>query len=351
MTPRPSISVLVIDDSAHNRRLLTQLLESEPDVQVVDWAVDGEEGLRKVIELRPDVVTVDLEMPRLGGYTFLRLLRNAAPTPVIVISSYAHKADVFKALELGAFDFIAKPQKLTPEVAREPARGAAGEGARGADGAPGRCAAGGPGRVPKEAPAKGLQEVPFVVAVAASTGGPPAVQRLLEALAVEPTPCVLVCQHMPVSVHQGLRGAAGSHWPVQRDGGGRGGPVIPGHVYIAPGGRHMVVEEQDGGLVLKVARSGAKDRYAPSVDRLFISVAQGAGGQGAGGGAHGHGLGRGGGCARGAPGGRRDLGRVRGDGGGVRHAPGGHRHRGGEAGAAAGRDRPSAACPGMRRRR
>ena len=116
MNARPPTTVLVIDDSAHNRRTLKQLLESEPDVQVLDWAMDGEEGLRKVVDLRPDVVTVDLEMPRLGGYTFLRLLRNAAPTPVIVISSYSHKADVFKALELGAFDFIAKPQKLTPEV-------------------------------------------------------------------------------------------------------------------------------------------------------------------------------------------------------------------------------------------
>jgi two-component system chemotaxis response regulator CheB len=274
MNPRPSTSVLVIDDSAHNRRLLTQLLESEPDIQVVDSAVDGEEGLRKVIDLRPDVVTVDLEMPRLGGYTFLRLLRNSAPTPVIVISSYSHKADVFKALELGAFDFIAKPQKLTAEV-RESLRAELLEKVRAARLVRRADARRGAAMVSKEAPAaKGLQEVPFVVAVAASTGGPPAVQRLLEALAVEPTPCVLVCQHMPAQFTKAFAERLDRIGPFNVTEAVEGDPVIPGHVYIAPGGRHMVVEEKDGGLVLKVSPQGEKDRYAPSADRLFASLAR-----------------------------------------------------------------------------
>jgi two-component system chemotaxis response regulator CheB len=273
MDPRPSISVLVIDDSAHNRRLLTQLLESEPDIRVVDSAVDGEEGLRKVIELRPDVVTVDLEMPRLGGYTFLRLLRNAAPTPVIVISSYSHKADVFKALELGAFDFIAKPQKLTAEV-RESLRAELVEKVRGARLVRRAGTRRGPGMASKEAPHKGPQEVPFVIAVAASTGGPPAVQRLLESLAVEPSPCVLVCQHMPAQFTKAFAERLDRIGPFNVTEAAEGDPVIPGHVYIAPGGQHMVVEEQDGGLVLKVTPQSEKDRYAPSADRLFSSVAR-----------------------------------------------------------------------------
>ncbi|HEX8705596.1 MAG TPA: chemotaxis-specific protein-glutamate methyltransferase CheB [Myxococcaceae bacterium] len=272
MDPRPSTSVLVIDDSAHNRRLLTQLLESEPDIRVMDSAVDGEEGLRKVIELRPDVVTVDLEMPRLGGYTFLRLLRNASPTPVIVISSYAHSADVFKALELGAFDFIAKPQKLTPEV-RESLRVELVEKVRSARLVRRAGARRGAAMASKEAP-KGPHEVPFVVAVAASTGGPPAVQRLLEALAVEPTPCVLVCQHMPAQFTKAFAERLDRIGPFHVTEAVDGDPVIPGHVYIAPGGRHMVVEEQDGVLVLNVSSQSEKDRYAPSADRLFSSVAR-----------------------------------------------------------------------------
>jgi two-component system chemotaxis response regulator CheB len=274
MDPRPSISVLVIDDSAHNRRLLTQLLQSEPDIEVVDSAVDGEEGLRKVIELRPDVVTADLEMPRLGGYTFLRLLRNAAPTPVIVISSYSHKADVFKALELGAFDFIAKPQKLTAEV-RESLRAELVEKVRAARLVRRAGARRGPGPAVKEAPpVKGPQEAPCVVAVAASTGGPPAVQRLLEALAVEPSPCVLVCQHMPAQFTKAFAERLDRIGPFNVTEAAEGDPVVPGHVYIAPGGRHMVVEEKNGGLVLKVTPQAEKDRYAPSADRLFSSVAR-----------------------------------------------------------------------------
>jgi two-component system chemotaxis response regulator CheB len=271
MNPRPPITVLVIDDSAQNRRMLIQLLGSEPDIQVVDWAGDGEEGLRKVTDLRPDVVTVDLEMPRLGGYTFLRLLRNTAPTPVIVISSYSHKADVFKALELGAFDFIAKPQKVTPE-ARESLRAELLEKVRAARLVRRAGARRGLGRAAREL--QEPQQVPVVVAVAASTGGPPAVQRLLEALAVEPTPCVLVCQHMPAQFTRAFAERLDRIGPFNVTEAVEGDRIVPGHVYIAPGGRHMVVEEEAGGLVLKIPPSAEKDRYAPSADRLFVSVAR-----------------------------------------------------------------------------
>ncbi|MDY7229945.1 protein-glutamate methylesterase/protein-glutamine glutaminase [Hyalangium rubrum] len=271
MSVRPPVTVLVIDDSAHNRRMLIELLESEPDIQVLDWAGDGEEGLRKVVDLRPDVVTVDLEMPRLGGYTFLRLLRNTAPTPVIVISSYSHKTDVFKALELGAFDFIAKPQKSTADT-RESLRLELMEKVRAA-----RMVRRGstPRREARKPPAPlETQELPFVVAVAASTGGPPAVQRLLEALAAEPTPCVLVCQHMPAQFTRAFAERLDRIGPFHVTEACEGDRIVPGHVYIAPGGRHMVLAEKEGRLELKIPAQGGKDRYAPSADRLFTSVAR-----------------------------------------------------------------------------
>ncbi|KFE67012.1 chemotaxis-specific protein-glutamate methyltransferase CheB [Hyalangium minutum] len=272
MTTRPPTTVLVIDDSAHNRRTIKQLLESEPDVQVLDWALDGEEGLRKVVDLRPDVVTVDLEMPRMGGYTFLRLLRSAAPTPAIVISSHTHKADVFKALELGAFDFIARPAKPTPQALEElrtelleKVRAARlvrrGGGAR-------RL----PTRLPRER--EPIEAPPFIVAVGASTGGPPAVQRLLEALAAEPTFCVLVCQHMPSQFTKAFADRLDSIGPFHVSEAKEGDRLAPGHVFIAPGGRHMLLVEQAGHLVLKTPEVAAKDRYVPSVDRLFTSVSK-----------------------------------------------------------------------------
>lgn len=272
MTARPPITVLVIDDSAHNRRTLKRLLESESDVQVVDWAMDGEEGLRKVLSLRPDVVTLDLEMPRMGGYTFLRLLRSAVPTPAIVISSHSHKADVFKALELGAFDFIARPAKATTE-ALEALRVELLEKVRAARLARRSGARPGPERVVRE-PAPQQEGLPFTIAVAASTGGPPAVQRLLEALAAEPTPCVLVCQHMPSQFTQAFAERLDRIGPFHVSEAKEGDRLAPGHVYIAPGGRHLQLAEREGQLVLRTPEVSARDRYAPSADQLFESVAK-----------------------------------------------------------------------------
>lgn len=271
MTTRPPTTVLVIDDSAHNRRTLKQLLESEPDVQVLDWAMDGEEGLRKVVDLRPDVVTVDLEMPRMGGYTFLRLLKSAAPTPAIVISSHTHKTDVFKALELGAFDFIARPAKPTPQALEE-LRTELLEKVRAAR----LVRRGGPRRFPSRLPPsrESLEQSPFVVAVGASTGGPPAVQRLLESLAADPTFCVLICQHMPAQFTKAFAERLDSIGPFHVSEAKDGDRLEPGHVFIAAGGRHMLLVEHAGQLVLKTPEVGAKDRYVPSVDRLFTSVAK-----------------------------------------------------------------------------
>lgn len=268
MSTRAPVKVLVIDDSAANRRTLTELLESAPDVQVLGRAADGEEGLRRVVELRPDVVTLDLEMPRLGGYTFLRLLKATAPTPVIVISSYAHKSDVFKALELGAFDFIPKPPKTTPETL-ELLRAELLEKVRAA-----RHVKPAPRASPPTASKVALSDVPFVVAVGASTGGPPAVQRLLEGLAAEPSPCLLVCQHMPSQFTRAFAERLDRIGPFTVTEACDGDSLVPGHVYIAPGGRHMEVVERAGRLELRTPSPVGHDKYAPSVDRLFSSVAR-----------------------------------------------------------------------------
>src|SRR5262249_13074091 len=96
---------------------ITSILEQNPDVQVVGRAGDGEEGLRLAFQLQPDVITLDLEMPKMDGFSFLRILMSKRPTPVIVISGYATKDNTFKALELGALDFVAKPSRtITPEL-------------------------------------------------------------------------------------------------------------------------------------------------------------------------------------------------------------------------------------------
>ncbi len=268
MSSLAPVKVLVVDDSAHNRRLLTQLLESSSDVKVVGTAADGNEGLRQVMALHPDVVTLDLEMPKLGGYSFLRLLKSQAPTPVIVISSYAHKADVFKALELGAFDFIAKPAKPTPDVLDKLRKELlekvhAAKLVRPSESKPAR----GRSRVMPLEPA-------FVVAIGASTGGPPAVQRLLEALSPEPSMSLLVCQHMPKQFTRAFAERLDRLGPFAVHEAEEGDILAPGHVYIAPGGRQLVVYRQAGQYVLGTPHPTMQDKHAPSVDRLFMSMAE-----------------------------------------------------------------------------
>ncbi len=109
MQRRDPLKVLVIDDSAFTRQTITRMLETSPLVEVVGVARDGEEALRKTFELEPDLISLDLEMPRMDGFTFLRLVMSKRPTPVMVISGRSGEENVFKALDLGAVDFVAKP--------------------------------------------------------------------------------------------------------------------------------------------------------------------------------------------------------------------------------------------------
>jgi two-component system chemotaxis response regulator CheB len=268
--PERSISVLVIDDSAANRRAITRILETAPGIRVVDRAADGEEGLKKAITLRPEVITLDLEMPRVDGFTFLRLLTAQAPTPVIVLSSYRHPADVFKALQLGAFDFVAKPQGRDAETL-ESVRAELIEKVRAVRFVKPRE----PPSAPKPSPEKGRSprpQPPVVIGVGASTGGPPAVQRVLEALVGLPV-CVLVAQHMPARFTEAFAQRLNQVLALRVTEAKSGDPIEAGRVYVAPGGEQLELAHRGGSLHLVVRRALPSDRHAPSVDRLFLSLA------------------------------------------------------------------------------
>lgn len=282
--PARPLSVLVVDDSAANRRTITAMLEAAPGIEVIDRAVDGEEGLKKAIALRPDCITLDLEMPRLDGYSFLRLLGSRAPTPVIVLSSYGHPSDVFKALQLGAFDFVAKPQATDPAslelvraelVDKVRASAFARRGPARPSG-PFHTPAVFPAAVPPSPPVKSAPvpaDVATVVAIGASTGGPPAVQKVLESLAGLPV-CVLVAQHMPARFTEAFAQRLDGALPFRVKEARTGDPIVPGRVYIAPGGEQLELGERDGKRVAIVSRPAPTDAFAPSVDRLFLSIAR-----------------------------------------------------------------------------
>ena len=263
---KKKIRVLVIEDSAFNRRTLVQMLESATDVTVVGTASDGEDGLRQAISLRPDVITVDLEMPRIDGFTFLRLLMAKCATPVIVVSSYARKADVFKALELGAFDFVAKPSREAME-ALAPIREELLAKIRTV-------------RMLRRDPRSedGMTPVPTsplrLVAIGASTGGPPALQRVFSALPAELNTCVLVAQHMPEKFTTAFAERLDKHSNLTIAEARGGERLGAGKAFIAPGGKNLAVVKGASGPQLEVRERTPSDKYLPCIDVLFSSLVE-----------------------------------------------------------------------------
>jgi two-component system chemotaxis response regulator CheB len=263
-----------VDDSAASREALVGILR-EGGLEVVGWSRDGEEALRDTLRLEPDVVLLDLQMPRMDGFTFLRLLMAQRPTPVIVVSSWTGKADVFKCLELGALDFVAKPET---DEDLGPLREALLE----------RCATvrslrmenlGAQPELPRvtPAPARPAIEPRRVAVIGASTGGPRALQRLLSSFSHDLPLGVLVAQHMPARFTRAFAERLGraSRFAVAeaRD----GDLVAAGRVLVAPGGSHLELRRDGGALVAAVVaaeRGPAVPRYVPSVDRLFASAAR-----------------------------------------------------------------------------
>lgn len=273
-----SLRVLVVDDSAFSRRTISRIIDAEPGFQVVGTAGDGEEAIRQVVNLKPDLITLDLEMPRMDGFTFLRWLMRDFPRPVLVVSSRKSDRSVFRALELGAADFVLKPVSKASERLTEIGGDLAAKlhqiaGARVDRIA--RLAAAPPtaraAPVPSAPPATGRLRA---VVIGASTGGPPAVQRVLADLP-EPFPAaVLIAQHMPEGFTRmfaerldrltglNVREAAGGDSPA------------PGVALLAPGGRHLVVTRGRGGVTVELEAPRSRDLYVPSVDRLFVSAAE-----------------------------------------------------------------------------
>jgi two-component system chemotaxis response regulator CheB len=273
--PSVSVRALVIDDSAYNRVTLTRMLETNPRIKVIATAVNGEDGIKQVMKHRPDVITLDLEMPIMDGFAFLRWLMVNLPTPVIAVSSKSSDRSVFKALELGALDFIAKPggrvsprleeiqrdlvakvlqiadlriENLRPRIEQEPVETAKG-------------------------PAVSGTSPVDLVTIGCSTGGPPALQRLFQALPRMAVPFV-VAQHMPSTFTRLFAERVNKLTTYDVREAADGEILEPGTVYIAPGGMQSEVRRVAEGLQVRVFPAGLSDLYAPSVDRLFRSAAE-----------------------------------------------------------------------------
>lgn len=280
----PLIRVVVIDDSAYNRRTITKMLEAMENVSVVGYAADGEEGMRRIIDLKPDLVTLDLEMPRMDGFTLLRIIMSSRPTPIIVISSRSEDERVFKALELGAVDFIAKPtstisdelltirEDLHNKVRSVLNLNMAGVKKREhliAEEALHRRKKR-PATVP---PDRLARQTVDVVAIGASTGGPPALQSILSSLNEKYPIAVAISQHMPAGFTRAFAERLNRSSLFEISEAKDGDPFTPGRILIAPGGMNLVFQKLPGGVVAKVTKPSPQDRYVPSVDVMFSSLA------------------------------------------------------------------------------
>ncbi len=270
------IKALVIDDSAYNRVTISRMLESDAQIKVVGTANNGEEAIKQVMRHQPDVITLDLEMPVMDGFSFLRWLMQTRPTAVIAVSSRSSDRSVFKALDLGAIDFIAKPGGNVSPRLEEIQRDLVGKvlqvrelrlenvqkltGVEAGFSRPG--------------PAEGGRDTEIeLITIGCSTGGPPALQHLFQSLAVLPIP-IVVAQHMPPTFTRLFAERVDRLTRYRVKEADDGEHLEPRSVYVAPGGMQTEVQRGKDGLRARVVAPNSKDLYAPSVDRLFATASE-----------------------------------------------------------------------------
>lgn len=276
----PRVKVLIVDDSAIMRQLLTSILEQAHDLEVVGVAPDPYVAWDKIKALSPDVITLDVEMPRMDGLTFLERLMKLRPMPVVMVSSLTEQgcSTTMRALELGAVDFVTKPKldvshgtaRLADEIA-EKVRAAARARIRRPVARPTHSVV----RTPVNSHAM-LKTTNRVVAIGASTGGTEAIADILVELPADAPPIVVV-QHMPPGFTRAFAARLDSISAVQVKEAEDGDRVFPGRVLIAPGDHHMVLARSGAEYSVRVIVSERVNHHRPSVDVLFDSCAKIAG--------------------------------------------------------------------------
>lgn len=274
------IKVLVVDDSALIRALLKEIIQADPELELVGQAPDAYVARDLIKQLNPDVLTLDVEMPRMDGLTFLEKLMHGRPMPVVMISSLTEQGSeaTFRAMELGAVDFVAKPKlgiregmqayaeeicykikaaslaRLIPRQAQVPA-------------AQEQAVSSGP------RPIIGTEKL---IAIGASTGGTEAIKDVLLGLPAD-SPGIVITQHMPPGFTRSFAERLNRMSRlnvVEAKGGER---ILPGHAFLAPGDKHLLVERSGANYVTRLSDAEPVRRHKPAVDPMFRSVAQCAG--------------------------------------------------------------------------
>jgi two-component system chemotaxis response regulator CheB len=284
------VRVLIVDDSALVRQMLTDFLRRDPAIEVVGSAGDAHIARQKIKQLNPDVITLDVEMPKMDGLTFLRNLMRLRPMPVVMVSSLTDRgADVtLDALAIGAVDFLAKP-KLDIAATLGDYAGELIEKIKVAAGASVRALESAHMPVPTVPPrlsadailqpqpaARPLRTTERIVAIGASTGGTEAIKQVLTGLPAD-SPGVVIAQHIPKAFSGPFAKRMNQCCALTVYEAEDGQQIMPGHAYVAPGDRHLLVARDGSRYVCRLDDGAPVNRHKPSVDVLFRSVAQNVG--------------------------------------------------------------------------
>ncbi|MCL6471579.1 MAG: chemotaxis response regulator protein-glutamate methylesterase [Firmicutes bacterium] len=290
------IKVLIVDDSAVIRQLVKEILESDPGIEVVGVASDPIFAEKKLEKLKPDVITLDVEMPRMDGISFLKKLMKTNPVPVVMVSAHTdhHAAETIRALELGAVDFITKPkmniaegiEALREEIVTKVKAAARAKirnknTARPSDGEIHLAVS--PAYSVDEVVSKGRiraaepkDKMDSVIVLGASTGGTVAISDLLQLMPVD-SPGIVIVQHMPEKFTKAYADRINGIVDLTVKEAEDGDRVKMGLVLIAPGGKHMLLQRDKKGFYVQIKDGPPVNRHKPSVDVLFRSAANSVG--------------------------------------------------------------------------
>ncbi len=296
------IKVLIVDDSALVRQMLEDMLSSDPEIEVIGTAFDPFDAREKIKALRPDVLTLDVEMPKMDGVTFLRNLMRLHPMPVVMVSTLTEKgADVtFEAMDLGAVDFVTKPKinlantfeaytqeicgkvKVASRVRKSTLEhqynryvanlNAPPTVAQARSTASSKQASGSITSLASKR-AYGSNKI---IALGASTGGTEAIKEVLMRLPAS-TPAIVITQHIPASFSLPFAKRMNTVSEMTVFHAKDGQPILSGNVYIAPGDKHLMVVKEGGGYICRLHDGPPVNRHKPAVDVMFRSVTKNVG--------------------------------------------------------------------------